>query len=140
MISSVKIRSIGRRHLRSQDQDRGHRHHLRQDQVLWLQTLPSSRSSPLVTDISFVKIKSFGHRHFLHQDRDHRQFLCQDRDRRQFLSSRSRFKSHSVADNSIIKIRNEKPLGHINCQESFPESLATSCVKYFHFFCQKVRH
>ena len=53
----VKIRSIGCRHLRSQDQDRGCRHHLRQDQVIWSQTFPLSRSSPLVAGIFFVKIE-----------------------------------------------------------------------------------
>ena len=132
-ISSVKIRSIGRRHLRIQDQDRGCRHHLHQDQVLWLQTLPSSRSSPTVTDISFVKIKSFGRKNFLHQDLDHREFLCQDRDRRQFLLSRSRFKSPLVANNSVIKIRMEKSLGHINCQESFPKFISYQLGQVFSF-------
>ena len=53
-MTSVKIKSIGRRNLRIQDQDPGHRHFLCQDQVLWSQTTPLSKSrliSLLVTSI-----------------------------------------------------------------------------------------
>ena len=56
-ITSVKIRFIGDRNLRIQDQYRGRRHYLSQDQVFWSQTLPSSRSSPLVADTTFIKIE-----------------------------------------------------------------------------------
>ena len=69
LISSIKIRSIGRRHLRSQDQDRSRKHFLSQDQIHWSQTLTQSRSrswsqtspqlrlDPLVAGIYVAKIK-----------------------------------------------------------------------------------
>ena len=70
LISSIKIRSIGRRHLRSQDQDRSRKHFLSQDQIHWSQTFmksrsrswsqtsPSSRSSPLVAGFPLSRSRS----------------------------------------------------------------------------------
>ena len=140
-VSSVKIKSIGHRHVRSQDQDRGCRRFLSQDHINWSQaptqprsrswpqTFPQSRSDPLVVgayvakikimvaDTTFVKIKSFGRRHYLYQDQVlWSQTLPSSRSGSQIVpSSRSRLKSPLVVDNSIIKIKIYKPLGRINC-------------------------
>ena len=103
-ITSVKIKFIGRKNLRIQDQYRGCRYFLSQDHIRWSQeptyprsiswswTLPQSRSDSLdvgtyvskinivVADITSVKIRSIGCRNLRIQDQDpsHRHFLCQD--------------------------------------------------------------
>ena len=71
MISSVKIRSIGRRHLRSQDQDRGCRHYLQSRLDSLVVGTYIAKIKIVVTKISTIKIKFIGHRHLRNQDQDH---------------------------------------------------------------------
>ena len=103
-ITSVKIRFIDRRNLRMQDQYRGRRHHLSQDQIhwsqeptyprsiSWLQIFPQSRSYSLVAgtyvskinivvmDITSIKIRFIGCRNLRIQDQycGSRHYLSQD--------------------------------------------------------------
>ena len=95
-ISSVKIRSIGRRHLRSQDQDRGCKHFLSQDQIQRSQHQDRGRRHLRSQD------QDCGHKHYLRQN----QVLWSQT----IPSSRLRLKSPLVANNSIIKIRIEEHL------------------------------
>nr|POE52761.1 hypothetical protein CFP56_23174 [Quercus suber] len=67
-ITSVKFRIIGPRNLRIQDQYCGRRYYLSQDQIHWLQEPMYPRSSRLVADTPFAKIKLVGRRHSFRQD------------------------------------------------------------------------